>query len=157
MILGPPKSRAGLRTVALPAEILPDIVAHLDKHTGPDAEALVFTGVKGGPLRRSGFSNLTGWPHVVAGLGVPGLYVHDLRHTGNTLADTAVSLRNLMARMGHDNEQAALIRQSTSPAPPTGGSPTTSTHCCGPPAARATTTRTTTARQMRSPPRAMAR
>jgi integrase len=117
MILGPPKSRAGLRTVALPAEILPDIIGHLGKHTGPDADALVFTGVKGGPLRRSGFNKLTGWPHVVAALGVPGLHVHDLRHTGNTLAaDTGVSLRNLMARMGHDNERAALIYQHKSSA-----------------------------------------
>jgi hypothetical protein len=58
--------------VALPAEILPDVIGHLDKHTGPDTDALVFTGVKGGPLRRSSFNKLTGWPHVVAALGMPG-------------------------------------------------------------------------------------
>src|SRR5262249_43929811 len=57
IILGPPKSRAGLRTVSIPATILPDIAAHLAKHTRPDANALVFTGIKGGPLRRSGFNN----------------------------------------------------------------------------------------------------
>jgi hypothetical protein len=44
MVLGPPKSRAGLRTVALPAEILPNLVGHLGRHTKPDADALVFTG-----------------------------------------------------------------------------------------------------------------
>jgi integrase len=75
----------------------------------------VFTGIKGGPLRRSGFNKLSGWPHVVTGMGLPGLHVHDLRHTGNTLAaDMGVSLRNLMARMGHDNERAALIYQHKS-------------------------------------------
>jgi integrase len=48
-------------------------------------------------------------------MGLPGLQVHDLRHTGNTLAaDMGVSLRNLMARMGHDNERAALIYQHKS-------------------------------------------
>jgi integrase len=48
-------------------------------------------------------------------MGVPGLHFHDLRHTGNTLAaDMDVSLRNLMARMGHDNERAALIYQHAS-------------------------------------------
>ena len=48
-------------------------------------------------------------------MGLPGLHVHDLRHTGNTLAaDMGVSLRNLMARMGHDNERAALIYQHKS-------------------------------------------
>jgi integrase len=37
IILGPPKSRAGLRTVSIPTTILPDIAAHLAKHTRPDA------------------------------------------------------------------------------------------------------------------------
>lgn len=82
----PAKSRAGLRTVGIPATILPDIAAHLAKHTRPDTNALVFTCIKGGPLRRSGFNKLSGWPHVVTGMGLPGLHVHDLRHTGNTLA-----------------------------------------------------------------------
>ena len=46
---------------------------------------------------------------------VPGLHFHDLRHTGNTLAaDMGVSLKNLMARMGHDNERAALLYQHRS-------------------------------------------
>jgi integrase len=86
IILGPPKSRAGLRSVSIPVTILPDIAAHLAKHTQPDPDALVFTGIKGGPLRRSGFNKLSGWPHVVTGMGLPGFHVHDLRHTGNTLA-----------------------------------------------------------------------
>ncbi len=115
MILGPPKSRAGLRTVSVPAAILPDLGAHLAKHTQSGPDALVFTGIKGGPLRRSGFNKLSGWPHVVTGMGLLGLHFHDLRHTGNTLAaDMGVSLRNLMARMGHDNERAALIYQHKS-------------------------------------------
>ena len=38
-----------------------------------------------------------------------GVHFHDLRHTGNTLAATAgASLRELMDRMGHDSERAAL-------------------------------------------------
>jgi integrase len=112
VILGPPKSRAGLRTVSLPAAILPELATHLAEHTQPGPNALVFTGAKGGPLRRSGFNKLSGWPHVVTGMSLPGLHFHDLRYTGNTLAaDMGVSLRNLMARMGHDNERAALIRQ----------------------------------------------
>ncbi|GAA4630304.1 hypothetical protein GCM10023196_055110 [Actinoallomurus vinaceus] len=115
MILGPPKSRAGRRTVNIPAAIIPDIKAHLDKYTKRNDDALVFTGIKGGPLRRSGFNKLTRWVDVVRTMGVPGLHFHDLRHTGNTLAaDMGVSLRNLMARMGHDNERAALIYQHAS-------------------------------------------
>jgi integrase len=117
MILGPPKSRAGVRTVTFPAAVVSELVAHIATYTGPGPNALVFTGLKGGPLRRSNFNQATGWPHVVRGLGVPGLHFHDLRHTGNTLAaDMGVSLRNLMARMGHDNERAALIYQHKSSA-----------------------------------------
>ena len=59
-------------------------------------------------LRRSGFDKLTRWKYVVESLGVPDLHCRDVRHSGNTLAaDMGVSLRNLMARMGHDNERAA--------------------------------------------------
>jgi integrase len=115
MLLGPPKSRAGRRTVSIPAGIIPVLEGHLEKYTKRDDDALVFTGIKGGPLRRSGFNKLTRWADVVRTMGVPGLHFHDLRHTGNTLAaDMGVSLRNLMARMGHDNERAALIYQHAS-------------------------------------------
>jgi integrase len=101
--------------VNIPASILPDIKAHIDKFTKRDGDALVFSGIKGGPLRRSGFNKLTRWVDVVRSMGVPGLHFHDLRHTGNTLAaDMGVSLRNLMARIGHDNERAALIYQHAS-------------------------------------------
>ena len=39
-----------------------------------------------------------------------GFHLHDLRHTGNTWAASAgANLRELMERMGHDSERAALI------------------------------------------------
>jgi integrase len=52
--------------------------------TVPDA--LVFTGPKGGALRRAHFNNLTRWVETVKAIGAPGLHFHDLRHTGNHLA-----------------------------------------------------------------------
>lgn len=117
MILGPPKSRTGLRTVSIPAGILPQLITHLAKHTVPESDALVFTGRRGGPLRRSGWNKATGWPHAVASIGAEALHFHDLRHTGNTLAvDMGVSLKSLMVRMGHDNERAALMYQHKSAA-----------------------------------------
>jgi integrase len=40
------------------------------------------------------------------------IHVHDLRHTGNTLAGEAgASLRELTDRMGHSTTRAALIYQ----------------------------------------------
>jgi integrase len=54
----------------------------------------------------------TAWPQAVATIGGLGLHFHDLRHTGNTFAAASgAGLRDLMARMGHDSERAALIYQ----------------------------------------------
>ena len=40
----------------------------------------------------------------------PDLHFHDLRHTGNRFAaSTGAGLKDLMARMGHDSERAAMI------------------------------------------------
>lgn len=42
---------------------------------------------------------------------MPGLHFHDLRHTGNHLAGQVpgTTVKDLMARMSHDNERAAMI------------------------------------------------
>jgi integrase len=48
----------------------------------------------------------------VKAIGAEGLHFHDLRHTGNTFAaSSGAGLRDLMARMGHDSERAAMIYQ----------------------------------------------
>lgn len=66
----------------------------------------------GGPLRRGNFNRQAGWPRAVAAIGASGLHFHDLRHTGNWWAATSgAGLRDLMARMGHDSERAAIIYQ----------------------------------------------
>ena len=73
---------------------------------------LVFTGAKGVPMRRSSFNPRVDWMKAVEAIGAPRLHFHDLRHTGNTLAAaTGVSTRDLMARMGHDSMNAAIIHQ----------------------------------------------
>jgi integrase len=110
--LGPPKSRAGLRTVSVPAAILPTLRDHLAGFVDDNPDALVFTTPTGKPIWRGNLNKVIGWPAAVKKLGVPGLHFHDLRHTGNTFAArTGASTRELMARMGHDSSQAALIYQ----------------------------------------------
>jgi integrase len=48
----------------------------------------------------------------VRSIGAEGLHFHDLRHTGNTFASSGgAGIKDLMARMGHDSERAALIYQ----------------------------------------------
>lgn len=112
LVYGPPKSKAGLRTVAVPEAIRQDILDHLAEFVPVGQNAWVFTGLRGNPLRRGNFNPQTGWKAVVAVLGVPNLRFHDLRHTGNTLAArTKTSTKDLMARMGHDSPRAALIYQ----------------------------------------------
>lgn len=92
--------------------VLPDLGEHLATYVDRRARALVFTGPKGATLRRGNFNQLVGWREAVAKIGVPGLHFLDLRH--NTLAaDSGVSTKNLMARMGHDSERVALIYQHT--------------------------------------------
>lgn len=72
----------------------------------------MFTGPTGAPLRRGNFNKLVRWQEVIAKVGMIGLHFHDLRHTGNTLAaTTGASTRDLMARMGHDSINAAIIYQ----------------------------------------------
>jgi integrase len=112
MLLGPPKSRAGRRIVGIPEVIVPALREHLAVFAEDDAGALVFPGAKGGPLRRGNFNKMSAWPHAVESIGMPGLHFHDLRHTGNQFAAySGARLRDLMARMGHDSERAAMIYQ----------------------------------------------
>ena len=92
--------------------VIPHLAEHLAEYVDPDPDALVFAGPKGAPIRRSNFHSLLGWTKARAEIGVPGLHFHDLRHTGNTLAAGAgASTKDLMARMGHDSVEAALIYQ----------------------------------------------
>jgi integrase len=108
--LGPPKSEAGRRTFAIPAALLPELAAHLAAYVAPEDDALVFVGAKGARLRRSNWSVL--WKKATEQVGVPGLRLHDLRHTCNTLtAATGASTRELMHRMGHASPRAALRYQ----------------------------------------------
>jgi integrase len=90
--------------------LLDDVAEHLATFTGPGSTALVFTGPKGAQLRRSNFSRQ--WNAATEKAGLSGFHFHDLRHTGNTLAnDEGASLRELMDRMSHSSTRAALIYQ----------------------------------------------
>ncbi len=53
--LGPPKSAAGKRTIAVPAAIMRALKNHLEKYTAPEPDALVFTTPAATPLRHNNF------------------------------------------------------------------------------------------------------
>jgi integrase len=113
LVTGPPKSEASNRMLTIPDFLVMDVAEHLDTFTGPGPGALVFTGPKGAQLRRSNFSRQ--WNAATEAAGLSGFHFHDLRHTGNQLAnDEGASLRELMDRMGHSTTRAALIYQHRS-------------------------------------------
>ena len=114
-----PKSRAGARTVALPAPVVDEMRAHLALVGNHGQDALVFPADKSTDGTRPFHAEALGrqWRKALVSVDglPPGLVFHDLRHTGNTLAaGTGASTRELMARMGHASPRAALIYQHAS-------------------------------------------
>ena len=96
-----------MRVVDFPDLIVPDLRKHLDWL--PSSAALVFASSTGSPLAHSNFRRRV-WLPALAAVGLEGVHLHDLRHTGNQLtANAGANPRELMARMGHDSERAALI------------------------------------------------
>ncbi len=111
-IVGTPKSAAGTREVSVPPHIVPALRQHLGAHVRPGADALLFPSVRD-PQRHLQPTVLhTSWRKARAAAGREHLRVHDLRHTGATLAAmTGATLAELQARLGHSTVAAALRYQ----------------------------------------------
>jgi integrase len=94
--------------VVFPEFLVPDLRDHLDRFVGADPDALLFVGPRGGRPRRNNFHRL--WHKARTRVGLPKVHLHDLRHTGSTLAvESGATLPELMRRMGHTTSRAALI------------------------------------------------
>jgi integrase len=106
-----PKSAAGVRTVALPSGILPELRHHLEVFAEPEPEGRLFVGPKGATPRRGNFHRI--WKKALADAEVNhALHLHDLRHTGGTMAaQTGATLKEIMARLGQSSTRAAMIYQ----------------------------------------------
>jgi len=112
-IVGPPKSDAGRRTVAMPPPVVTVLAEHLERFVGPEPAAWVFTGDKGGPLREAVWQHE--WVRARNAAGLPDLHFHDLRHVAATLAaETGAGVKEIMYRIGHSSPQAALRYQHAS-------------------------------------------
>ncbi|MGC4175440.1 tyrosine-type recombinase/integrase, partial [Demequina sp.] len=110
---GPPKSAAGLRTVALPATVLDALRAHLARHTDTGHDALIFTTTTGQPVTAQARSHALRTPRKA--IGRPDLTWHHLRHTGATLAAQAgATPAELQRRIGHSTARAANLYQHAS-------------------------------------------
>jgi integrase len=120
VVIGLPKSDAGIRDVAIPPHLLPVIRAHIRDHAEFGRDGLLFPGSRGGPLAPSSLYGRAptkagaGWGFYAARVaaGRPDLRWHDLRHTGAVLAaSTGATLAELMGRLGHSTPSAALRYQ----------------------------------------------
>ena len=105
-----PKTAAGRRTVAMPSHVVARFAEHLDRSVGIDPDAPVFTGRQGKPLTRDALQ--ADWERARRVVGRLDLRMHDLRHTGLTLAAaTGATTAELMHRAGHATSAAALRYQ----------------------------------------------
>ncbi len=101
-----PKTRAGRRVIAVPHSMIEELADHLERFVGPEADDLIVTTDKGDPasavvLQRS-------WTKARRAVGREDLHLHDLRHTGLTLAAaTGATTAELMHRAGHASPDAA--------------------------------------------------
>ena len=55
-VLGPPKTDAGIRTLAIPANIISAVRDHLERFTGAEPEAWLFATATGTPLSPRNFN-----------------------------------------------------------------------------------------------------
>ncbi|MCW8096888.1 tyrosine-type recombinase/integrase [Streptomyces tauricus] len=89
------------RKVPLIEEIRPLVAARL-LAAGPDPDARLFSGPRGGRISTAVLRDATHWDSVVTELGYEHLRRHDLRHTGLTwLADAGVPVHVLRKIAGH--------------------------------------------------------
>jgi integrase len=108
-LVGPPKTDAGRRAVAIPPNVLPAVEDHLAS-VGPAPETLLFPGADGGFLRRGHFFHQT-WTPALRSTALRFRF-HDLRHAGLTWAATqGATIAELMHRAGHASPHAAMLYQ----------------------------------------------
>jgi integrase len=111
IIIGTPKSEAGIRDVTIPPHLYPELESHLKNHVGASKDSLLFPASDG----KSNLAPSTLYTHFYKAresAGRPDLRFHDLRHTGAVLAaGTGATLADLRTRLGHSTVAAALRYQ----------------------------------------------
>lgn len=133
-LVGPPKTDAGERDVAIPPFLLPAVYDHLRDHAASGPNGLLFPAARedketpdggkhlahgsfygrattfkaDGTVLRSGW----GWLEARRVAGREDLDFHDLRHTGASLAgQQGASMAELMHRLGHTTPAMAMLYQ----------------------------------------------
>ncbi|VDG75286.1 integrase family protein [Actinobaculum suis] len=109
--IGPPKSRAGYRTITLPDRAAKTVVEHLQAYTPAPPASLLWRGPMGGAYVSSK-TLLRAYRDACKKAGLPVGRFHDLRHSGLTLYGQAgATLADLMARAGHSDVSTVMVYQ----------------------------------------------
>lgn len=107
-VFGPVKDKRNRpRTIPLPAVAVDELAAHVATF-GLGPAGLLFTGPRGGPVRRSTFSDT--WTAVAGPLGIPlGDGYHQLRHFyASLLIRHGESVKVVQDRLGHTSVQMTV-------------------------------------------------
>ncbi|WP_077101541.1 tyrosine-type recombinase/integrase [Mycobacterium terramassiliense] len=99
LIEGPPKSRAGRRSVPIPERLVPTLKRRIEGRTAGEPAIM---SPKGSRLGLENWKRAVGWRTQIVELGRPTMRVHDLRHTYASLARSAgADMKLLQVTMGH--------------------------------------------------------
>ncbi|MFT3861462.1 tyrosine-type recombinase/integrase [Micropruina sp.] len=111
LLIGPPKTAAGVRDVTIPPHLLPALREWLRPQPRRARDALLFPAGDGvSPLSDSVLREAH--DKGKAAIGVPGLTIHGLRHASATLAaQLGATLAELQARIGHSTPNMAIRYQ----------------------------------------------
>lgn len=110
IVIGTPKSDAGIRDVSIPPHLMPPIEQHMRRFVAPGKTSLLFPAIDGRHLSPTALHRV--FARARENAGRPDLRWHDLRHTGAVLAaSTGATLAELMSRFGHSTPAAALRYQ----------------------------------------------
>lgn len=110
LVVGKPKSEAGIRDVTVPPHVAEALTAHMKRFTGADPESFVFTTIRGTRLTAGTFTKP--FKAAVASVGKPEVRIHDLRHVGAVLAAQAgATTKELMGRLGHSTPEMSMRYQ----------------------------------------------
>jgi integrase len=105
---GPPKTRAGSRTVTMPSG-LGELLAEHFASPAARSSGLAFPGPKGAPLRRSNFRRV--WAKACSTAVLDGLVLHELRHTAAALAIAqGAHPLAIKERLGHSSITVTMDR-----------------------------------------------
>lgn len=105
-LLGPPKSRAGRRRVALPEPVWDELVAHIDTYS----TEWTFPSPEGGILQPTNWRRRV-WDPAVKEAGLAPLRPHDLRHTAVAMwIEAGADIKRVATRAGHTSVAFSLDR-----------------------------------------------